>query len=44
MATPGPLARLNSSEFQNQLADALMRGITAYFAKQPPLSRERIKG
>ncbi|MCX7240347.1 MAG: N-acetylmuramoyl-L-alanine amidase [Burkholderiales bacterium] len=44
ISNPTEEARLNSSEFQNQLADALMRGITAYFAKQPPLSRERIKG
>ena len=32
---------VTSSAYQEQLADALMRGITRYFAKNPPLARSR---
>lgn len=33
--------KLRSSDYQEQLADALMRGIERYFAKNPPLARTR---
>jgi len=33
--------KLNSDAYQDQLADALMRGIEAYFSKNPPLARSR---
>ena len=39
--TPEEEKRLRSSAYQEQLADALMRGITRYFAKNPPLARSR---
>jgi N-acetylmuramoyl-L-alanine amidase len=33
--------RLRSDDYQTQLADALMRGISRYFAQNPPLARHR---
>ncbi|WP_342618119.1 N-acetylmuramoyl-L-alanine amidase [Rhodoferax sp. GW822-FHT02A01] len=41
ISNPSEEAKLNSEEFQIKLADALMRGIEAYFARNPPLSRVR---
>ena len=41
ISNPDEEKRLRSSEYQEQLADALMRGITRYFAKNPPLARSR---
>jgi N-acetylmuramoyl-L-alanine amidase len=41
ISNPDEEARLNTDEYQEQLADALMRGITAYFSKNPPLARNR---
>ncbi|MDH4451160.1 MAG: N-acetylmuramoyl-L-alanine amidase [Rhodoferax sp.] len=41
ISNPTEEAKLNSEEYQHQLADALMRGIEAYFAKNPPLARVR---
>jgi N-acetylmuramoyl-L-alanine amidase len=43
ISNPREEARLNSEEFQNQLADALMRGIERYFSKNPPLARNRVR-
>ncbi|RFO95440.1 N-acetylmuramoyl-L-alanine amidase [Rhodoferax lacus] len=42
ISNPTEEAKLNSDAFLNKLADALMRGIQGYFAKNPPLSRVRI--
>ncbi len=42
ISNPEEEAKLNSDEYQEQLADALMRGIEAYFAKNPPLARNRV--
>ena len=39
ISNPDEEAKLNSDEHQNQLADALLRGIEGYFAKNPPLAR-----
>ena len=44
ISNPKEEAKLNSEEYQNQLADALMQGILAYFSKNPPLSRSRKTG
>ncbi len=44
ISNPTEERKLNSEEFQNQFADALMRGLLAYFAKNPPLSRSRNMG
>ncbi|QEA13757.1 N-acetylmuramoyl-L-alanine amidase [Comamonas flocculans] len=41
ISNPEEEARLRSSAYQEQLADALMRGIRRYFAKNPPLARSR---
>ncbi|MHB1198383.1 MAG: N-acetylmuramoyl-L-alanine amidase [Polaromonas sp.] len=41
ISNPDEEARLRSDDYQIQLADALMRGITRYFAKNPPLARSR---
>jgi N-acetylmuramoyl-L-alanine amidase len=41
ISNPSEEAKLNSPEYQNQLADALMSGIERYFAKNPPLARVR---
>ena len=40
-SNPEEEARLRRRAYQQQLADALMRGITRYFAKNPPLARSR---
>jgi N-acetylmuramoyl-L-alanine amidase len=41
ISNPQEENKLNSTEYQDQLADALMRGIERYFAKNPPLARSR---
>ena len=41
ISNPDEEARLRSDDYQVQLADALMRGITRYFARNPPLARSR---
>jgi len=41
ISNPMEELKLNSEEYQNQLADALMRGITGYFSRNPPLARNR---
>lgn len=43
ISNPTEEAKLNSDEYLNQLADALMRGISAYFAKNPPMARNRVR-
>ncbi|TAH12472.1 MAG: N-acetylmuramoyl-L-alanine amidase [Curvibacter sp.] len=42
ISNPKEETKLNSEDYQNDLADALMRGILAYFAKNPPLTRNRM--
>jgi len=41
ISNPEEEARLKSDAYQTQLADAIMRGIAGYFAKNPPLARNR---
>lgn len=41
ISNPEEEQRLRSSTYQEKLADALMRGIVRYFAKNPPLARSR---
>lgn len=43
ISNPTEEAKLNSPEYQIQLADALMRGIEGYFSKNPPLARNRVR-
>lgn len=42
ISNPEEEAKLNSEAYQEQLADALMRGIERYFARNPPLARNRV--
>lgn len=39
ISNPEEESKLTDSAYQNQLAEAILRGIRAYFAKNPPLSR-----
>jgi len=41
ISNPEEEAKLRSSAYQEQLADALMNGIRKYFAHNPPLARSR---
>ncbi|MDP3349238.1 MAG: N-acetylmuramoyl-L-alanine amidase [Hydrogenophaga sp.] len=41
ISNPDEEKRLNDPKYQNDLADALLRGIVAYFGKNPPLARNR---
>jgi N-acetylmuramoyl-L-alanine amidase len=41
ISNPEEEARLRSDDYQEQLADAIMRGIRRYFAANPPLARNR---
>ncbi|WP_127803725.1 N-acetylmuramoyl-L-alanine amidase [Hydrogenophaga sp. NH-16] len=41
ISNPDEEARLRSEAYQNQLADALLKGIVKYFAANPPLARKQ---
>ncbi|WP_076998081.1 N-acetylmuramoyl-L-alanine amidase [Variovorax sp. KK3] len=41
ISNPEEEAKLRSTSYQEDLADALMRGIQRYFAQNPPLARSR---
>ncbi|MGV3726967.1 N-acetylmuramoyl-L-alanine amidase [Hydrogenophaga sp.] len=41
ISNPDEEKRLNDPKYQDDLADALLRGIVAYFSKNPPLARNR---
>ena len=41
ISNPDEEARLRSQAYQDQLADALLRGIVRYFSANPPLARNR---
>jgi N-acetylmuramoyl-L-alanine amidase len=41
ISNPEEEAKLRSDAYQDNLADALMRGIVRYFAANPPLARNR---
>jgi N-acetylmuramoyl-L-alanine amidase len=41
ISNPEEESRLRSDAYQEQLADAIMRGIERYFARNPPLARSR---
>jgi len=42
ISNPQEEARLRSDTYQARMAEALFQGIKRYFAKNPPLSRERV--
>ena len=41
ISNPEEEAKLRSNDYQEQLADALIRGIERYFSRNPPLARSR---
>jgi N-acetylmuramoyl-L-alanine amidase len=41
ISNPEEESRLRTDDYQDDLADAIMRGIRGYFAKNPPLARNR---
>jgi N-acetylmuramoyl-L-alanine amidase len=41
ISNPDEEARLRSEGYQEELSQAIMRGIDRYFAKNPPLARSR---
>jgi N-acetylmuramoyl-L-alanine amidase len=41
ISNPEEEQRLRDVDYQNQLADAMLRGLQRYFAKNPPLARTR---
>ncbi|MDB5856534.1 MAG: amiC [Ramlibacter sp.] len=41
ISNPDEETKLRSGEYQEQLADAVVRGIQRYFARNPPLARNR---
>lgn len=41
ISNPEEEAKLNSDAYQEQLADAILRGIEGYFSQNPPLARNR---
>jgi len=41
ISNPEEEANLRRVQYQEDLADALMRGIQRYFAQNPPLARSR---
>jgi N-acetylmuramoyl-L-alanine amidase len=41
ISNPDEERRLRDPRFQNQMADAMLRGIVAYFERNPPLARRR---
>lgn len=41
ISNPDEEKRLRSPKYQNDLAEALLRGIVSYFSKNPPLARNR---
>jgi N-acetylmuramoyl-L-alanine amidase len=41
ISNPDEEVRLNDPKYQDDLAEALLRGIVAYFSKNPPLARNR---
>jgi N-acetylmuramoyl-L-alanine amidase len=41
ISNPAEERRLRSAAYQNQLADALLRGVVRYFTQNPPLVKRR---
>ena len=42
ISNPEEEAKLLDEDYQNQMADAILKGINRYFAKKPPLSKNRL--
>ncbi len=42
ISNPEEEKRLNDEDYQDKMAEAILRGIKAYFAKNPPLAKSRL--
>ena len=42
ISNPEEEAKLTNEAYQDELAEAIVRGIKKYFAKNPPLARNKI--
>lgn len=42
ISNPEEEARLNDNEYQDKIAEAIVKGIRRYFAKNPPLAKNRL--
>jgi N-acetylmuramoyl-L-alanine amidase len=42
ISNPEEEKRLNDEAYQGRIADAVLRGVKRYFAKNPPLAKSRI--
>jgi len=42
ISNPEEEARLNDEDYQDRMAEAILRGIQRYFAKNPPLAKSRL--
>lgn len=42
ISNPEEEAKLTDGDYQDQLADAILKGINRYFAKKPPLAKNRL--
>jgi N-acetylmuramoyl-L-alanine amidase len=42
ISNPEEEAKLRDENYQNQLADAIVKGIRTYFARNPPLAKNRL--
>jgi N-acetylmuramoyl-L-alanine amidase len=41
ISNPEEEGRLNDHEYQDQIAEAILKGIRNYFAKNPPVAKSR---
>jgi N-acetylmuramoyl-L-alanine amidase len=42
ISNPEEEKRLNDERYQDELADAILRGVKRYFAKNPPLAKSKV--
>ena len=42
ISNPDEERRLNDEDYQEKMAEAILRGIKAYFAKNPPLAKSKL--
>ena len=42
ISNPEEEARLNDEAYQDRMAEAILRGLRRYFAKNPPMSKSKL--
>ena len=42
ISNPEEEAKLTDENYQNQMADAILKGVNRYFSKNPPLAKSRL--